>query len=171
MLEEVHDYLIEYGFSENDIKAIENNNDDIFLISLEELTDHMMYLDSKEIVDILQNMNERLLNDLNIKKYGNDNFDYRIINKREVLSRTMGSEEAFYDKLNSYNKEEIKGYSFAITNSMEELKDDKIMAGKERIFVEINVISNRVLVRYTKTIKNKIMNDTYEKIVKYIQTL
>ena len=49
MLEEVHDYLIEYGFSENDIKAIENNNDDIFLISLEELTDHMMYLDSKEI--------------------------------------------------------------------------------------------------------------------------
>lgn len=125
----------------------------------------------KEIVDILQNMNEQLLNDLNIKKYRNDNFDYRIINKREVLSRTMGSEEAFYDKLNSYNKEEIKGYSFAITNSMEELKDDKIMAGKERIFVEINVISNRVLVRYTQTIKNKIMNDTYEKIVKYIQTL
>ncbi len=54
---------------------------------------------------------------------------------------------------------------------MEELKDDKIMTGKERIFVEINVISNRVLVRYTQTIKNKIMNDTYEKIVKYIQTL
>lgn len=49
MLEEVHDYLKEYGFSENDIKAIEKNNDDIFFISLEELIDRMMYLDSKEI--------------------------------------------------------------------------------------------------------------------------
>ena len=55
MLEEVHDYLKEYGFSENDIKAIEKNNDDIFFISLEELTDRMMYLDSKEIENISLN--------------------------------------------------------------------------------------------------------------------
>ena len=49
MLEEVHDYLTEYGFNENNISAIENSNDNIFLITLEELLDRMIYLDSKEI--------------------------------------------------------------------------------------------------------------------------
>ena len=49
MLEEVHDYLIEYGFTENEISTIENNNDDVFLITPEELIDRIMDLDSKEI--------------------------------------------------------------------------------------------------------------------------
>jgi len=49
MLEEVHDYLIEYGFAENEISTIENNNDDVFLITPEELIHRIMDLDSKEI--------------------------------------------------------------------------------------------------------------------------
>ena len=49
MLEEVHDYLKDYGFTEKEICMIENKNDNIFFITLEEIMDRMMYFDSKEI--------------------------------------------------------------------------------------------------------------------------
>ena len=144
----------------------------------EELNAQIKHLYEEELFNLQSKQLEMLKEKKNTIELCISNFEI-IKQNTEPLLKTLSSDTSSFDSIQKEidilkeksNKEEIKGYSFAITNSMEELKDDKIMAGKERIFVEINVISNRVLVRYTQTIKNKIMNDTYEKIVKYIQTL
>ena len=49
MQEEVHDYLIEYGFTNSEIDQIESNNDAIFSITIDEIIERMMYLESKQI--------------------------------------------------------------------------------------------------------------------------
>ena len=100
----------------------------------------------------------------NVKKFKNYWFDFRIINKKDSLSRTMETEKSFYAKLESYNKEEIKGFSFAITNYIEQLIDNEMLIGEERIFVETNLINNTILIRYTETVGNNEMKKTYEKL-------
>lgn len=76
----------------------------------------------------------------------------------------MRTEKSFYEKLESYNKNEIKGFSFAITNYIEQLVNNEILFGEERIFVETNLINNTILIRYTETVGNDEMKNTYEKL-------
>ena len=59
---------------------------------------------------------------------------------KEKYLENYFNEEFTDEKLNSYNHDEIKGFSFAITNYFEELKDNKILIGEERIFVEIDIL-------------------------------
>lgn len=118
----------------------------------------------KIIIDNLSQMNKDIMNNTNVKKFKNYWFDYRIINKKDSLSRTMETEKSFYAKLESYNKEEIKGFSFAITNYIEQLVDNEMLIGEERIFVEINLINKTILIRYTETVGNNEMKKTYEKL-------
>ena len=66
--------------------------------------------------------------------------------------------------METYNKEEIKGFSFAITNYIEQLIDNETLIGEERIFVGTNLINNTILIRYTETIGNNEMKKTYEKL-------
>lgn len=65
MQEEVHDYFIEYGFTNSEIDRIESNNDAIFSITIDEIIDRMMYLESKQIdkQDIIRiiNINPNIL--------------------------------------------------------------------------------------------------------------
>lgn len=49
MQEEVYDYLVEYGFTNSEIDQIESNNDAIFSITIDEIIERMMYLESKQI--------------------------------------------------------------------------------------------------------------------------
>lgn len=129
------------------------------------------YKDMEQIIAILSELDVKLKNDESIRKYKNYWFHLRIINKKDSLSRTMETKEAFYKKLSEYNKEEIKGFSFAITNDLEEFRDNEIYIGEERMFVEINILQNQILVRYTETIKNKIMLETFNNIVNYIKNV
>lgn len=130
--------------------------------------------DLQTIIDILSQMNRNIVNDTNIKTFKNIWFDHRIINKRESLSRTMPDQISFYKKLEESNKEEIKGFSFAVLNKIEEsrkkLLKEKIVFGEEKIFVEINIIKKQTLVRYTKTIENKYMKKAYEEINDFLNT-
>ena len=130
--------------------------------------------DLQTIIGILSQMNQNITNDIDIKKFNNCWFDYRIINKRDSLSRTMTDQVNFFKKLDETNKEEIKGFSFAILNKIEEsrkkLLKDKIVFGEERIFVEVDVIKKQTLVRYTETIGNKHMKDAYKQINEFLNT-
>ena len=118
----------------------------------------------KIIIDNLSQMNKDIMDNPNVKKFKNYWFDFRIINKKDSLSRTMETEKGFYSKLETYNKEEIKGFSFAITNDIEQLIDNETLIGEERIFVGTNLINNTILIRYTETIGNNEMKKTYEKL-------
>lgn len=130
--------------------------------------------DLQTIIGILSQMNQNIANDIDIKKFNNCWFDYRIINKRDSLSRTMTDQVSFFKKLDETNKEEIKGFSFAILNKIEEsrkkLLKDKIVFGEERIFVEVDVIKKQTLVRYTATIGNKHMKEAYKQINEFLNT-
>lgn len=125
----------------------------------------------QEIIQILSEMNSEIMKDKNVKKFKNYWFNYRIINKKDSLSRTMMDKESFFKKLENYNKDEIKGFSFAISNYIEEIKDQNILAGEEKIFVEINILSKKILIRYTETIGDLNMKAAYDKINNYIDTI
>ena len=143
------------------LNRIEKNNSIIHedLIATEFKNDFL-----KIIIDSLSQMNKEITKNLNVKLFKNYWVNYRIINKKDSLSRTMETEKSFYEKLDSYNKDEIKGFSFAITNYIEQLVNNEILLGKEKIFVEINLINNTILIRYTETVGNDDMKKTYEKL-------
>jgi len=125
----------------------------------------------RDIITILSQIDNKLMSNVNIRKYRNCWFYLRIINKKDSLSRTMENVESFFEKYSQYNKEEIKGFSFSILNYIEEIKDNKVNIGEERIFVEINLLENQILIRYTETLKNNIMFETYNKTIEYINNI
>lgn len=176
------DYLIENKISSINNKKIDSSIRELLNISTEsnikqEITTPVIHEETKtinftdnyltEIIKLLQQMNDDILYNKNVTKYKNYWFDYRIINKRDSLSRTMSDEKNFYMKLDSYNKDEIKGFSFAITNYIEELINGKLLMGEEKIFVQINILKNEALIRYTETIGNENMKNAYNKIKEY----
>lgn len=118
----------------------------------------------KIIIDNLSQMNKEIMENPNVKLFKNYWFNFRIINKNDSLSRTMQTEKSFYEKLESYNKDEINGFSFAISNYIEQIVNNEMLLGEEKIFVETNLINNTILIRYTETIGNNDMKRAYEKL-------
>jgi len=178
----VVDYLFENNLNfrrdiiNNDIKKIQSDiteSKEIFEEKKNEviIEKEVNFENIKEIINILSTIDYKLRNNIAVRKYQNIWFDHRIINKRDSLSRTMPTTESFYEKLNTYNTEEIKGYSFAILNEIEEKRGNQLYMGQERIFVEINLIKKQVLIRYTETIKNQVMLDVYNEAIRYVNNV
>ena len=178
-------YVMDYLYENNlnfrkintisDIKKISSNIEKC-IIKEEKKTETIIqkeikFENVKNIITILSEIDNKLMTNVNIKKYKNYWFYLRIINKKDSLSRTMENTESFFEKYSQYNKEEIKGFSFSIINYIEEIKDNKVNIGEERIFVEINLVNNQTLIRYTETINNNIMFEACNKIIKYINNI
>ena len=159
----------------SDIKKISNNIEE-HIIKEEKKTEtiiekELKFENVKNIITILSEIDNKLMSNVNVRKYKNYWFYLRIINKKDSLSRTMENVESFFEKYSQYNKEEIKGFSFSIVNYIEEIKNNKVNIGEERIFVEINLVNNQTLIRYTETINNNIMFEACNKIIKYINNI
>jgi len=178
----ITDYLFEnnLNFRENNtnfqVKKIDNNTtEEIHVIEEKKneitLQKEIKFEHIKEVIKILSGLHNNLISDEDIKIYKNYWFYLRIINKKDSLSRTMETVENFYIKLSNYNIDEIKGFSFAITNYIEEIRNNKIYIGEEKIYVEINISQNQILISYRETIKNKTMFEAYNRIIDYINNI
>ena len=116
-----------------------------------------------DIINICKEITSAVRNDNNVFKSNIIFQDYRIKNYKDYLSRTMGDTINFWNKLQDYPKEEIKGYSINVSMNLQQIIDEnKIATGDEVIFVDID--KDKVLIRYRATVENEQFENAYNKL-------
>lgn len=139
------------------------------LITFNRLVDfNMDYL--KDIISILEKLIIDIKVDMNVIKYLITVQNYRIKNYNDFYSRTMLDSNSFWEKLEDYDKSEIKGFSFTLKIQLEENENNKLKnVGDESIFIDID--RETVLIKYRQKMGNKAYINAYEKLVEYFNNI
>ena len=94
MKEEIYDYLISYGFIENDLENIKKNNDKVYFATLKNITDNIEFLEDKGLQrdDII-----------------------KIIRKNPYMITTGTRKKELLDEIYSkiFNKDEMKNFIYS----------------------------------------------------------
>ena len=126
MIEEVYDYLREYGFSKEEVNSFQDENEEMFFTNLEEIEKNINFLINKELSK--EEILEVIKKDPYILTVKNNRLDYLEKIYKEILGLTkeeihkliINNADAYiispielekiisYLKDNNYNKEKIK---------------------------------------------------------------
>lgn len=118
----------------------------------------------KQVIEIIKEMKLEISRNIKVIKSTVIFDDYRIKNKKDFLSRTMTGITNFWEKMEEYPQDEIKGFSINQRILIEEQTNSTSKKiGEEAIFIDFN--KSNILVRYRKTIKNKQFKEAYNKIL------
>ena len=99
MKEEIYDYLISYGFIENDLENIKKNNDKVYFATLKNITDNIEFLEDKglqrdDIIKIIRK-NPYMITTGTRKKELLDEIYSKIFNKDEMKNFITKHSDAY----------------------------------------------------------------------------
>lgn len=150
MLEEVYEYLYDYGFDDSEIDAIENENEQMFFTDLEEVRKNIAFLEGKfltqdDIIDVI-NSNPFMLTEK----------DNRLDALEEIYNCVLEFDYESIIKLIKANPEAFTISPIELTKIIDYLKtkDYNIIEIKELFIKEPRLIS----MNFTEFGKNKNFN-------------